>query len=290
MAKRKKRASPTKKAAATRTTQARPTGGAKRRGPAARPTKASASPASRVTVKPFQPGTTAGGSERAAPLFCLSLDGEPLTTPEGRPLCHRSRALLEAIRDEVRARGKFEISTPGLYSTFCTQVEFIDQEPADGGVERKTLVSGVSFRTCAGPEIRDQYEFIRPMHEYLAGHGVPLIDLPQSVCPDELVERYRNSQELGQLVEFFRSRMTCLTPAGRCVVRHAEAMHDMFVFGVMLAEGACTPRQFAEATAALQCVGPAWGTSSRDTERFVRECAREAADWMRYASLAGGAT
>lgn len=244
-----------------------------------------------VEVVRIPAGAPTAGKAAGVPLYRLELRGKPLTTPKGLPMVHPSHALMLAVREEVRKRGKADPREHGLYSMLCTQIQFIDQEPADGGVTRTTLLDGVSFRLCAGPEVRDQYEFLGPMLDYLHTHDMPFLSLAQSVDPETLEEGLgdKGSADLDRLVEFFRAQLTGLTPAGRCVVRHAQAMEGVFVLGVMLAQGACTPRQYAEATAALQCVGPAWGESQRATDAYIRHLERAVTLRMRYAQLADGA-
>ncbi|MFM8979510.1 MAG: hypothetical protein ACKOSS_03490 [Planctomycetia bacterium] len=233
-------------------------------------------------------GASAAGRPAEAPLYRLERRGKPLATPGGLPIVHPSQALMVAASEEIRTRGKANAREHGLYSMLCTQVQFIDREPADGGVTRQTLLD-VSFRRCAGPEVRDQYEFLGPLLDYLRKHDLPRLSLAQSVDPETLETGLEpeDSAGLDRLVEFFRAQLAGMTPAGRCVVRHAQAMEGVFVLGVMLAQGACTPNEFAKATAALQCVGPAWGESQRNTDAYVRGIASCADLWLRYAQLAG---
>jgi hypothetical protein len=132
-----------------------------------------------------------------------------------------------------------------------------------------------------------------PLEEYFKQNEQPRFLLGQGGDAKEREENLVHQglgQQFDELVAFFDRRMDGLTSAQSCVVTYCVHIHNVFVLGVLLGEGVCTPEQYADGLLAVTCRIPGvfGGVTKRDALRARNAAIRDAALMLRFRDLADG--
>lgn len=251
----------------------------------------------------FKPGVqvgSVGGSSAANPILrgiapgwsCLLRDGKVLLTPGGTPLVHPEGPLLEAIAVEGRSKKGLRLECLSMYSMLCTLKDGVEKARADGEQTcRHMLLADPSLQTCSGPEVGDQLALLAPLEDYFTRSKLPRLLLGQGVDSRQQEENLIAlglDQEVDQVVAFFDRRLSEITPAQHCVVTNCVHLHNVFVLGVLLAESACTPEQYADGLLAVNCCIPGvfGGVTKTDARKAKSGAMKDAELMVRFRDLA----
>jgi hypothetical protein len=225
--------------------------------------------------------------------FCLVENGADLTTPRSMPLAHSQKPLLDAVALEGRGRNGLQLEALSLYSMFCTMRDSAEKQDGMEAVScRYLLLEEPSLRTSAGPEATDQLAALVPLEEYFEQRNIPrlLLGCGDGKHQEENLQAMGLGGELDRLVSFFDGKMREITPAQRCVVTNCVHVHGVFVLGILLADGACTPAQYADGVLAVNgsIPGVFGGVSKRDVLRARKQLVSDAELMLRFRDLADG--
>ncbi len=203
----------------------------------------------------------------------LQRNGKTVMTPGKNPLAHQSTMLLKAIATELSKMKPISHEKLSLYSMLCTQVDFLEKRPDTLGKEiEDVLLDDIALRTCAGPEEGYQLDKLSFLLQYLEKNGVQHPRLSQTVSGQDLKKMLKKSGEYAtflRLVEVIRKEYLALPVEKRCAVLNATSIHQSTILGMMLALGKCTPKEYARALNAANCIGGGiWGTRGEEKEAF----------------------
>lgn len=221
--------------------------------------------------------------------FGLAKRGTVTKTPKGRRLVHPSRPLLVAVAAKT-AKDDLDLRSLTLYSMLCTLKDFVEPERKRAPSCRRLLLDEWSLRRCAGPEVTAQLARLECLETYFNRHGLPMFMLSQAggwKHQEKMLVHAGLAGELDQVVAFFDRELTDIGPERHCVVTHGVHRHGVFILALILAQGHCSPEEYAEAVAAVRCVIPdVFEISKRDAKGFVRNVAAEARLMLRFSKLA----
>lgn len=224
--------------------------------------------------------------------FCLTNQGQVLTTPEGIPIAHPSRPLLEGMRAEALSRAGLRLAFLSLYSMFCTMRDHVEPERTEGGSCKYLVLGDLTLRLCAGPEAGDQLAYLGPIEDFFSENHLPRLQLSQSgdaSHQEQSLIAAGCEPQMNTLVDFFETLWPTLSPAQQCVVTTCVHIHGVFILGILLAQSRCDPAEYADALLALDCLIPGvFGVSQREAARYRKQIATDAMVMARFRDLAEG--
>lgn len=221
--------------------------------------------------------------------FGLAKGGTVMKTPKGKRLVHPSRPLLAAVAAKTTP-DDLDLRNLTLYSMLCTLKDFVEPERKRAPSCRRLLLDELSLRRCAGPEVGAQLARLECLETYFDRHGLPMFMLSQAggwKHQEEMLVHAGLAGEIDQVVSFFDRQLTEIGPERHCVVTHGVHRHDVFILALILAQGECSPEEYAEAVAAVHCfIADVFDISKRDAKGFVRNVAADARLMLRFSKLA----
>jgi len=208
-------------------------------------------------------------------------NGSPLTTPAGNPVETTSRALAEALADELEADGIADVTVPSLYAFFSTQHDFIEPAPQQ---TVDALVELLAHDYLLHPDER------LDVNEAEIAAWRPQIELwalvagqePPYAPPDGEPEISRTAYSA------FRDMLAWFCPAQLTVVIHAANLLKSVTLGILLA------REEIDAGAALNAAGATLRLTAGETQDELDQQDEREDAWrdviarlLGYAAVAG---
>jgi hypothetical protein len=237
--------------------------------------------------------------------FTLIFQGEPVLTPKGERVKHRTPHLLRHMIEEFDHQGDIGvrdniIEEPKFFSAYALygiQKDWIEkgEEELSTQFGEEMLRDGMLFR-CAGSEVIDQLYRWEPVFGYLNDHHLILPDLSGHFVDDPEMysseDEYREAKEMATPDAEFVTKVSTLyqslTYQQRSVVMFLHAIHHgVVLFPMVLVQGRCTPNEYASGViAAHAMIGGVFGdVSSEDHQQMFsayRDNARTALDYLKY--------
>ena len=191
--------------------------------------------------------------------FMLIGHGEPWRTPAGALIAHPSASLIDLLVNEAGSAAGFTLESLSAFSLFCTMRDFVEKESREKASCRELALSDPTLRTCAGPEAVDQLAILRPVQRFCDNLSVVRLMLSQAGDADhqaDLLDSQGLAAERDAYLEAIEDYYWNLSSAERSIVTNCVQLHDVFLLGVLLAGGACSPEEYAEGVLAAHCVIP----------------------------------
>lgn len=185
--------------------------------------------------------------------------GEPWRTPAGALIAHPSAALIDLLATEASSTGGPTLESLSAFSLFCTMRDFVEKESLEEKSCRALALSDPTLRTCPGPEAVDQIALLGAVQRFCDAHGVTRLMLSQAGDADDQAKSLELAgvgSERDAYLDVIERRFWSLSSAQRSIVTNCVQIHGVFLLGVLLAGGECTPEEYAEGTLAAHCVIP----------------------------------
>ena len=224
--------------------------------------------------------TVAGG-------FAISLDGSPLATPAGNELVLPTRALARAMLGELLTQDRVDPSHVDLYCLASTAIDFTEKGK---GIPTEGLARILLFDPCLQKLPETLVDVLEPsrevLAEFLAANGLvhpALPSLDEAAMENWIAESSTDhKRNLEGILRVARDLFVRLGAPAHSVVINAARAHKSFLLGLLLAQGAFSPVEYAMAVMAALRVDPvAWeGGIGYDQYRAAFEEVRLQADSM----------
>jgi hypothetical protein len=214
--------------------------------------------------------------------FGITIDGEALLLPYGKPFWSPSRAYAEHTLKIFSEGGPEHFNNNRtlvchactLFIDFSSGIVAPEEEAISGFKKNPGYLAALDpiHALCAGPEVVDQLTRLQPFQNFCADRGIIPPNWPQGG-----VSRPGNTTDIGEIVRANADEWTASS-----TLRYFEAlerefrrlsgaqisvMHTYmnfcggyqgapFVLPLLLVKGLCTPREFAEGFLATLCIIP----------------------------------
>lgn len=177
--------------------------------------------------------------------FVITYGGKEFTTPNGSAIKNADVELLNLIIGELKINKKADPSFFGFYSVYCTYRDFFfDTSTIFSKDEFKKIIeSDISLNTVAGPECMDQVAQFSSLTEMLEKKNI-------------LHTIFGWSNNFDKIVDHFYDCYIQLTPVQRACAVNSSQVHESMLYGIILAMGECTEKQYAMAIAAANAIIP----------------------------------
>jgi hypothetical protein len=196
-------------------------------------------------------------------VYLLLRNGEPLHTPGGNIVEHKSERLLAQMQSELESEDQLDPSVLSTYSVYCTFKDSFEKEDKTFSVEevREFLITDSILRCCAGPERLYQYDKWKQLFELLTEYNLDYPDIVQTMDTEE-IEAWIKSRgpkyvkSIDTFVQAIHEEINRLNPAQKAVIINSIVVHETLIYGYLLATKRCTEIEYATAILAGQCLLP----------------------------------
>lgn len=193
--------------------------------------------------------------------FAVLADDLPLTTPDGQPICHEARPLLEHMVSEYQQHPEVvlegsKVVEPrflGAYSLMCLQMDWV--QPGRDNVSEDfelAFVQDPVLQPLPGPERNDQHARYEPLRAWLKGNGfdrLPDVGFVQT----ERLEQWdfglygaEDTELFLQLRNTLEAEFHRFSPEEKAgVVMLHNIHHGALLHAMMLIQRQCTPLQYS---------------------------------------------
>jgi len=221
-------------------------------------------------------------------LYCVTIDGEMLTTPMGNKIVHEDERAIRELAAELEMADRLDVTKISLYNLYSTQLDFVDNERQEFSEEfvGHTLLNDPVLRPCAGPEVVDQMKYLRIITGYFKKNELTYPDFPQIPLDNTWLSMLsaKGLEDFEKLVRFVHSRIKKLNNAERTVFITVAHAHNSPILGLLLATKQITPQEFSIVyLTSLAINSKVWGDTDRKKEQALHNaCIQQAEVMLRY--------
>jgi hypothetical protein len=206
--------------------------------------------------------------------------------PSGQPVEHEKEAFLRHLCEELGGFGTIKLNDQHQLSTsnICSYALLDYQKLIEGNsaftclahLERCVAIDPM-LRSCAGPEVVDQYARWQPVLGYLNDHKMrlpSLIQIPIEVEKDSSLEEVLSQIGGGESAEKFCRDMAKLIlqaePRQLAVTLFLHHGHDALLFPFILSLGLCSVQEYANGIMASHCYTTTFGAGDGEHAQLTR--------------------
>jgi chaperone required for assembly of F1-ATPase len=222
------------------------------------------------------------------PLFCVTIDGEYLRTPNGVLIAHEDERAIRELAAEIDFLDQLDVTNISLYNLCSTKIDFVD--PGKEEFTRDSLVLPLLgdsvLMPCAGPEYVDQMKYLQIVVDYLEENNIKYPNLPQIPIFDGMEEFIDENiiNGIQPLAEFVNDSILHLNNWERTVFITVSHAFNSPVLGLMLAKKTISPQEFAVTYyTSLAVNSKIWGdTNRREEQKLLEACTKYAECMVRF--------
>jgi len=195
------------------------------------------------------------GGEDPKELFCVIVNGEILRTPKGKLIINQDPRPLRELAAELDFIDKLDVHKISLYNLCCTQVDFIE-EGVNWNREEIDLavLNDPILRTCAGPEVAEQFKYLHVVADYLAKHKIRYPMLPQCPLEDHSWFDMEGDININKITDHVYNTILGMNLIQLTAFITILTSFDSPVLGIMLATQQITPHEFAVSILTVECI------------------------------------
>lgn len=189
--------------------------------------------------------------------FVLLRGRVPVSTPAGNSVTHRKRSFLLEMKAEMDGSEEpFDVQRLSRYSVFSTYVDFFASGERQMGIEEalSLVASDRTLNLQAGPEAANQLLYLGMIDDLLLSWDIK--NRPMAAWSMYRSKTVHDRRSLESISRNLVQDLALLHPAQLAVVANVAMTYDSALLGLLLAQGRCSPFQFAMIVSALACTIP----------------------------------
>jgi len=188
--------------------------------------------------------------------YCVLMNGEALRTPKGKLIINQDPRPLRELAAELDFSDKLDVHKISLFNLCCTQFDFVNEErPSWSRDEIDGLVlNDPILKTCAGPEVAEQFKYLHVIDSYLNGYNITYPMLPQVPLEDHSWFDDAGETNINRLIDYVYNAIPGLNTYQLTAFLTIVSVFDSPVLGIMLVNQRISPHEFAVAYLTVRCM------------------------------------
>lgn len=189
-------------------------------------------------------------------IYCVLMNDEVLRTPKGKLIINQDPRPLRELAAELDFSDKLDVNKISLFNLCCTQFDFVNEQRPSWSRDEidRLILNDPLLKTCAGPEVAEQFKYLHVIDSYLTGYNITYPMLPQIPLEDHSWFDDAGDININRLVDHVYNAIPGFNTYQLTAFLTVVSVFDSPVLGIMLANQRISPHEFAVAYLTVQCI------------------------------------